>query len=88
LSEEHRLADAVEPVNKVVRIVIVKLSEDIKLLILLIAVMASIAMMFFQPTTLPERTRVFYDCRIAEISPDVPPLVKQECRKLQERKLK
>lgn len=65
-----------------------KLSEDIKLLILLIAVMASIAMMFFQPTTLPERTRVFYDCRIAEISPDVPPLVKQECRKLQERKLK
>ena len=65
-----------------------KISEDIKLLILLVAVIASMALMFLQPTTLPERTRVFYDCRIAEISPDVPPLVKQECRKLQERKIK
>jgi len=27
-----------------------------------------------------------YDCRIAEITPDIPPKVKQECRKLYPRK--
>lgn len=85
----HLTADVVvATANKVARTVTVKISEDIKLLILLVAVIASMALMFLQPTTLPERTRVFYDCRIAEISPDVPPLVKQECRKLQERKIK
>jgi hypothetical protein len=85
----HLTADVVvATANKVARTVTVKISEDIKLLILLVAVIASMALMFLQPTTLPERTRVFYDCRIAEISPDVPPLVKQECRKLQERKMK
>lgn len=85
----HLTADAVvETANKVARTVTVKISEDIKLLILLVAVIASMALMFLQPTTLTERTRMFYDCRIAEISPDVPPLVKQECRKLQERKMK
>lgn len=30
-----------------------------------------------------DKTEVAYDCRIAEISPDVPPKVKEECRKLQ-----
>jgi hypothetical protein len=29
---------------------------------------------------------MMYDCRIAEISPDVPLAVKQECRKRMERK--
>jgi hypothetical protein len=28
-------------------------------------------------------TTVKYDCRIAEISPDVPQAVKEQCRKLQ-----
>ena len=27
-----------------------------------------------------------YDCRLAEISPDFPPSVKEQCRKLMERK--
>ena len=27
-----------------------------------------------------------YDCRLAEISPDFPPAVKEQCRKLMERK--
>ena len=39
-------------------------------------------MAFFPPK--PE-VAVFYDCRIAEISPDVPPKVKQECRKKMEK---
>lgn len=32
-----------------------------------------------------KRISVMYDCRIAEISPDVPPAVKQECRKRMEK---
>jgi hypothetical protein len=62
-----------------------KLNENLKIILLVVAVIASIAVQFYHPLTAPERARVFYDCRIAEISPDVPPLVKQECRKLQEK---
>jgi len=29
----------------------------------------------------PDHTKVFYDCRVAEISPDIPSQVKEECRK-------
>ena len=54
-----------------------KLNDDVKFAILLIAVILSIVCMFIQP----DRTAVFYDCRIAEISPDVPPKIKEECRK-------
>jgi len=54
-----------------------KLNDDIEFAILLVAVILSIACMFIQP----DRSSVFYDCRVAEISPDVPPKVKEECRK-------
>ena len=54
-----------------------KLNDEVKFVILMIAVIASIACMFIQP----DRSAVFYDCRIAEISTDVPPKVKEECRK-------
>ena len=63
-----------------------KLNDNLKFGILVVIVVASIAVQCFHLTTLTERTKVFYDCRIAEISPDVPPMVKQECRKLQEKK--
>lgn len=63
-----------------------KLSDDLKFGILLVIVVVSIVVQCYHPTTLTERTKVFYDCRIAEISPDVPPLVKQECRKQQEKR--
>ena len=33
-----------------------------------------------------ERITMKYDCAIAEISPDVPQAVKQQCRELQEGK--
>ena len=55
-------------------------------ILLLVAVCASLIVQCYHPLTASERAKVFYDCRIAEISPDVPPLVKQECRKLQEKK--
>lgn len=55
-----------------------KLSDDTKFAILLIVVIISIVMAFFPPK--PE-VAVFYDCRMAEISPDVPLKVKEECRK-------
>lgn len=51
-----------------------KLSDDLKFGILVVNVVASIVVQCYHPTTLTERTKVFYDCRIAEISPDVPPL--------------
>lgn len=63
-----------------------KLSDDLKFGILLVIVVVSIVVQCYHPTTLTERTKVFYDCRIAEISPDVPPKVKEECRKQQEKR--
>ena len=55
-----------------------KISDEVKFTILAIAVIASLAAMFFQP----RYPTIKYDCRVAEISPDVPPKVKEECRKL------
>ena len=54
-----------------------KINEDFKFIILLIIVVISMAMAFIQP-----KYTVKYDCRIAEISPDVPLKVKEECRKM------
>lgn len=53
-----------------------KLSDEVKFIILLVVVMLSMAASFFQP-----KYPVIYDCRVAEISPDVPPKVKEDCRK-------
>jgi hypothetical protein len=58
-----------------------KINDDVKFAILLIAVIASMAAMFIQP----KHVIVTYDCRIAEISPDVPPAVKEQCRKKMEK---
>ena len=55
-------------------------------LLVMLLVVASIAVQCYHPLTVGERTKIFYDCRIAEISPDVPPKVKQECRKLMEKR--
>ena len=54
-----------------------KISDDVKFVLLMIAVILSMAAAFFPP----DHSEVFYDCRVAEISPDVPPKVKEECRK-------
>ena len=55
-----------------------KISDEVKFITLFFVVVASIAAMFFQP----RYPTIKYDCRIAEISPDVPLKVKEECRKL------
>ena len=57
--------------------------EEWGMILVLIALVAAIAVQFLQPAHFKE---VMYDCRIAEISPDVPPKVKEECRKLQEKR--
>jgi hypothetical protein len=62
-----------------------KINDDLKFGLLVVVVIASIAVQCFHPQTITGRTKVFYDCRIAEISPDVPPMVKQECRNQQEK---
>ena len=59
-----------------------KISDDTKFVLLMVAVILSMAAAFMQP----DHTAVFYDCRVAEISPDVPPKVKEECRKKMEKK--
>ena len=56
--------------------------EEWGMVLVLVALVAAIAVQFIQP---PRFKEVMYDCRIAEISPDVPPKVKEECRKLQEK---
>jgi hypothetical protein len=61
-----------------------KLNDEIKFVLLLIAVLVSIIMAFIQPNY--KEVTVRYDCRIAEISPDIPAKVREECRKLQEKK--
>ena len=61
-----------------------KINDDLKFAVLLVAVIASMAMMFFQP----RYPTVKYDCRIAEISPDVPPAVKEQCRQLMQKDTK
>ena len=61
--------------------------DNLIFILVLVAVYAALVVQCYHPgPNLAERTKVFYDCRIAEISPDVPPLVKQECRKQQEGK--
>ena len=55
-----------------------KFSDEVKFTTLFLFVVASIAVMFFQP----RYPTIKYDCRLAEISPDIPPQVKEECRKL------
>jgi hypothetical protein len=60
-----------------------KLSDDTKFVLLLIAVILSMATMFFPSA----HSKVFYDCRISEISPDVPAKVKEACRKMYRQRL-
>jgi hypothetical protein len=53
-----------------------KISDEVKFIALFLVVVASIAVMFFQPRHIV----VKYDCSLAEISPDYPQEVKQRCR--------
>ena len=62
---------------------IVKISDNAKLLIAGIA----LALVIIAPWIWPEHhITVIYDCNISEISPDIPVAVKEQCRKLMEKK--
>ena len=63
-----------------------KLNENLKLGIWIVVITTSIVVQCYHPLTAPERAKIFYDCRVSEISPDVPPKVREECRKLMEKR--
>jgi len=44
-----------------------------------------IGLLFFAIYIQPKHVTMQYDCRIAEISPDVPMVVKEKCRRLMEK---
>lgn len=52
------------------------MKKHIILLFVIIAVFVGIV--YFTP----KQRAVVYDCRLAEISPDYPPVVREECRRL------
>ena len=64
------------------------MSRFVDVMFILIIIM-SLGLAVYNLTTIASQRNyevsVFYDCRIAEISPDVPPAVKQECRKKMEK---
>lgn len=49
--------------------------------LIIVAVFAAILLMSTVLAHLPRHGEVVYNCSIAEISPDIPIEVKQECRK-------
>ena len=51
-------------------------------LIIVTGVLLSVLAMLVLFTYLPRHGEVVYNCSIAEISPDIPVAVKDECRKL------
>jgi hypothetical protein len=57
-----------------------KISEETLLLIAGAVCVMLIPVVFY--FTVPRHGVQVYDCRIAEISPDIPLKVKEECRKL------
>jgi hypothetical protein len=58
-----------------------KISDNAKLLLLAIVSVAMVVLLGYLLNQMKHDT-VIYNCQIAEISPDVPPKVKEECRKL------
>ena len=54
------------------------MNNEIKLIVLLVVFW--VATMYFL-TNVDTHVAVRYDCRIAEISPDIPAEVKEKCRK-------
>ena len=57
-----------------------KISEENLLLIAGVICVLLIPVVFYY--TVPKHGVQVYDCRIAEISPDIPVKAKEECRKL------
>jgi hypothetical protein len=54
----------------------------------IIGFIAGIAFIFGLAWILPDTEEKIYDCRVAEWHPDVPPAVKEECRKRRQEYMK
>lgn len=52
--------------------------NKIKYLVLVLILIATVAYMFYYSAD----TEVWYDCSLAEISPDYPQAVRDECREM------
>lgn len=52
--------------------------SNIKLTVLIFLLIVTVSLMIHFPTDV----EVIYDCNIAEISPDYPQAVKEECRRM------
>jgi hypothetical protein len=60
--------------------------ETLEIAIIVVAFFIAVPILFFVlPKNKPEG--VWIDCTWAEISPDMPPKIKEECRKLRSKKL-
>lgn len=53
--------------------------ETLELIIGFVALIISFVLVFL---FLPDQRSKVYDCRMAEISPDFPPQVREECRRI------
>jgi hypothetical protein len=60
---------------------LVNLSENFKANIVVVIATLLLAIMLCLSALHDREHTVIYDCRIAEISPDIPPKVRDECRK-------
>ena len=49
----------------------------------IIAIVVVVALTIFAIYITPTSSVIVYDCRLAEISPDIPVKAKEQCRKLQ-----
>ena len=83
MSVAHQTEDAAaEAVTKVARSVIVKISDNVKFLLLIIVLLVTMASPWIWPD---HHVVIMYDCRIAEISPDMPVAAKEQCRRKMEK---
>lgn len=56
-----------------------RLNDDVKFGLLFVVVLASLLVQCYRP----KHDMIAYDCRLVNISPDLPPKVIEECRKQQ-----
>lgn len=58
------------------------MDKDVALKIAFMGILGFILLISFLYVSTIHMNRVSYDCRLAEISPDYPPAIKNECREM------
>ena len=61
--------------------------ETLEIAIVVIAFFIAVPILFFVLLPARQSEGVWVDCTWAEINPDMPPKIKEECRKLRSKKL-